>query len=418
MTCVLFSCNSSCESHASSARERQPVETPRTTQLQNESEPIILVHGFAGWGRNDIPGFYYWGGFRDLEAELQSAGYVIHTASIGPFSSNWDRACELYAYIAGGIVDYGEAHSSEFGHERFGPTYPGIYPDWNDDDRIHIISHSMGGQTARLFAHLLRHGDDIERTTSENSCSRLFAGGGQRVRSITTLAGPHNGTTIVNDVTLIDTIMHAAIAALATVIENDLFLDFDLKMGHWGISRIENEPLGAYFRRLRNHDVWSGTLLDFSLYDVSVEGASELNKRVKAEPDIYYFSWSNEATTSGTGRRYLVPELTMLPAFMPSGVYLGLSNYRNEPQIDQTWRENDGVVNTNSMRGPFLDSTDTIIDYDGSPEPGVWNYMGVLSSADHADVLGIPNWRINGTEEIHSILELYLYLCDLAVSLP
>ena len=33
----------------------------------SNSHPIILMHGFMGWGRDEMAGYYYWGGFTDLE---------------------------------------------------------------------------------------------------------------------------------------------------------------------------------------------------------------------------------------------------------------------------------------------------------------------------------------------------------------
>ena len=62
------------------------------------SHPVIFVHGFAGFGRSEMLGYKYWGGFTDLETQLQSryADQLVKTAVVGPFSSNWDRAVELF----------------------------------------------------------------------------------------------------------------------------------------------------------------------------------------------------------------------------------------------------------------------------------------------------------------------------------
>ena len=51
------------------------------------------------------------GGVHDIQEDLKRNGYTVHTAAVGPVSSNWDRACELYAQINGGTVDYGAAHA-------------------------------------------------------------------------------------------------------------------------------------------------------------------------------------------------------------------------------------------------------------------------------------------------------------------
>ena len=40
------------------------------------------------------------------------------------------------------------------------------------------------------------------------------------------------------------------------------------------------------------------------------------------------------------------------------------------------------------MNGPKINSTDRIVEYQGNPERGVWNDMGVLQGWDHFDYLG------------------------------
>ena len=62
--------------------------------------PTILIHGFLGWGPKDnldaiVPYFGMTSG--SLVKYLNGEGYNVYAASTGPFSSAWDRACELYA---------------------------------------------------------------------------------------------------------------------------------------------------------------------------------------------------------------------------------------------------------------------------------------------------------------------------------
>ena len=95
------------------------------TQSGAERYPTIYVHGLMGWGEHDqiyavTP---YWGLTSDLIPYLTGKGYESYAASVGPLSSAWDRACELYAQLTGTTVDYGAAHAAEYGHARYGVTY-------------------------------------------------------------------------------------------------------------------------------------------------------------------------------------------------------------------------------------------------------------------------------------------------------
>ena len=96
---------------------------PELLSASGNHYPIVMVHGLFGWGGTEVLGLNYWGGFSSLRDILNNAGYEVYTPSIGPVASNWDRACELYAYLVGGTVDYGAYHSATNGHAR--PHVPG-----------------------------------------------------------------------------------------------------------------------------------------------------------------------------------------------------------------------------------------------------------------------------------------------------
>src|SRR5699024_75581 len=124
--------------------ESAPEDTP-----PGNDYPIILVHGLAGWGDGEMFGIHYWGGENDVPSFLNDNGHETYTATVGPISSNWDRAIELYYYIKGGTVDYGAAHAEEHGHDRYGRTFEGIYPDWDGENLIHLIGHKIGRASCR-----------------------------------------------------------------------------------------------------------------------------------------------------------------------------------------------------------------------------------------------------------------------------
>ena len=115
-----------------------PAAAADTQQSGAERYPTIYVHGLMGWGEHDqiyavTP---YWGLTSDLMPYLTGKGYESYAASVGPLSSAWDRACELYAQLTGTTVDYGAAHAAEYGHARYGVTYDKpLFEGWSADKR-------------------------------------------------------------------------------------------------------------------------------------------------------------------------------------------------------------------------------------------------------------------------------------------
>ena len=169
--------------------------------LPQNKYPILLVHGFAGWGPDEIMGYKYWGGFYDIEKYLEDKGFTVYTVSIGPVSSNWDRAVELYYQLKGGQLDYGKDHAGEYGiiQQPEGKIYKGLYPEWDAEHPVHLIGHSMGGQTARMLEYLLEnsfYSDSLNTVLEESNLLRKKHSGW--VKSITSISTPHNGTTYVD----------------------------------------------------------------------------------------------------------------------------------------------------------------------------------------------------------------------------
>ncbi len=363
--------------------------------------PLVLVHGFMGWGRDELLGFKYWGGFGDVQETLDQAGHRTYTGVVGPFASNWDRACELYAYIKGGAVDYGQAHAAAHGHARHGRTFPGLYPDWGTVDasgqlrKIHLIGHSQGGQTVRVLTALLERGAPAEiAATPAADRSPLFQGGRSWVHSVTTLAAPHDGTSLVTGLDKLLPFVRRSLlgfAALAGARPNEL--PYDFKLDQWGLQRAPGESLDAYLTRIEHSPIWQSR--DISAWDISPDGARELNRQFPAQPEVYYFSWAASATVPLWPSHHQVPLPTMLPQLWTSALFIGAYTH-DEPgrvKIDASWWENDGLVNTRAMAGPTLDSPDRIVSDRGPPQRGVWNYQGALAGWDHMDLVGIGTLR-------------------------
>jgi len=390
------------------------LETPRPARRANDY-PIILVHGLLGFGRDELFGFKYWGGFADLEEELRKAGYETYTAAVGPVSSGWDRACELYACIKGGGVDYGVAHSMEFGHDRYGRTYPGLYPEWGEVDpatgkvrKVHIIGHSLGGPTGRALIQLLEQGAPVPGQGDHP----LFRGGKSWVCSLTTISSPHDGTTLAYRYDWNQSLIKPAFTFLISISSSSPDLYYDFKLDQWGLCRSPGEDFSSYRDRVVHSDIWVRSK-DTAYWDGCPEGAMELNGWVRAQPSVYYFSWATEATYLDPLSGTQVPEIGV-PGHMAS-IARFIGSYSREDEtdlpIDSSWWQNDGIVNTNSMDGPTLGSTDRIQQFSGIPVAGQWNYMGLLESVDHLDIIGIPTAD-------DDLKHWYLSLADLLASLP
>lgn len=376
--------------------------------------PVILVHGLSGWGPDEGLILRYWGSTNeDYIAELNNAGIEAYAVGVGPFSSNWDRACELYAYIKGGRVDYGKAHSEKYGHARYGKTFPGIYTKWGEEgedgtvNKIHLVGHSMGGQTIRTITQLLKvarqeeidavlgtgaSSEEVQQAVNEDLLSPLFIGGHDLVHSNTSIATPHDGTVLAHGTRAIIPlarkflVMISGLAGLSE--ENNVF---DFKLDQWGLKREPNESYKSYSERVWNSNLWYDTK-DFSIWDLSIQGAKELNEWVKTHDDVYYFSFATEETYDSWITNHQLPEPGMNPLFIPSAFYIGsFTGQVGDVMIDTAWFPNDGLVSVRSAKGPTL-GTDVTIEYVdavvGTPEQGRWNFLGTLDSTDHIDIIG------------------------------
>ena len=64
--------------------------------MKNHSYPYVMIHGFGGYGAQDIHA-HYWGiGPLYLKDHFAEKGVEFYNPSLGPFNSTWDRACILW----------------------------------------------------------------------------------------------------------------------------------------------------------------------------------------------------------------------------------------------------------------------------------------------------------------------------------
>lgn len=499
--------------------QRLPPSLPSSRKI-----PIVLVPGFVGWGSPMLDSFNYFGGFDDLAGDLVKNGWTVIIPQLGPLSSNWERACELYAQLTHGsydqdvwdvTVNYGgrlkgfaqstvatgrrQAYSrtpmsngeSVDGSEKtLDDTEKSCLKDWKWSQRnpVHFVAHSQGGNTVRYLIHLLRHGD----------LHPYFRDAGRDtwVKSLVTLATPHNGSTVTDVFRNIDTTDGLLVRQSITTasFESPQKRAYDPQLDHWGVYRLGNEDFQTMFSRLNKAPDgylyrWFQPDNQFSgLYDNSVIGVDAMNRAInQPSPNVYYFTFSLAATVPTTSLYITtddvlalinsVPPLDklgplLLPITVPAasaaaivvntlGSYLlpaiikrvllrlppdtlqlgppgsqvprgdmfptslifgyemgGYKLTKTQSQIlgvrSVEMQENDGIVNTISMKGP---RGSPIVDVDAKLAaliPGIFYHMGKNNVMDHLDVIGI----IVNAELMPRVKQLYVDIAELLYRLP
>ncbi len=370
----------------------------------NSQPPIILVHGFFGWGRDEMLGYYYWGGSFDLEDYLREQGFTVYTASVGPVSSNWDRAVELYTQIKGGQVDYGNAHSEEFGlvQKPDGKVFEGFYPDWDAEHPVHIIGHSQGGTTARMLEYLLQNSFGNE---DSNLLKTSYDGW---IKSITTISTPHDGTTLAP---IMNNIFPFAqkMAKWLGVVNNNKIIEkfFNLDLEQWGLERKEKEPYSQYMKRIANLPFDKST--NFSAWDLSIEGARDFNSIYTSDDSTYYFSITTTTTHEKKSGNHVPDGGTFWYLWSPAYT---MGRDKNAP--NSKWFENDGVVNTISMAGPTSGrwGAENIVYSPQEYTPGVWQVIANFKKDHHAFI------RPLSFDEIENTKDFFYNHCKTITALP
>jgi len=373
----------------------------------NAEEFIVFVHGLAGFGRDELLGLGYWGfprltGNNFTEWMQQQTGLKAFEASVGPFSSNWDRACELYAQILGRKTDYGKAHAAAFSHNRYGRDFTkdttkwnyyrqgGFFPTWGHTNRVHLIGHSMGGQTMRFLERLLHSGDATEAALTSSggyngdvAMSDLFQTNNDRdwIASFTTIASPLDGSTL-------HTKLDSSGLPLTDYLKNILFIigaasstatwfngatdptvllyDFDMEH-HPEFSTPSSVVTYADFQNWANtifaSSVWNSGYLDLADYDMAPHKMKVFNAAgPRVYPNTRYFAMSTwQTTVCALNWNDQCADLTINPIMSVTANLMGdeddLLGFNSicdkwSDCYGGSWEQNDGLVSKRSSTGP------------------------------------------------------------------
>jgi hypothetical protein len=367
------------------------------------SRHIVFVHGLLGWGPRDLGGLApYWG-----EALARFDGALTpHEAKCGPISSLHDRACEVFAQIAGTRVDYGAAHSRDAGHSRYSRDYSnaGFVPNWSAENPIVAIGHSAGAATCLVLQKLLA--EDFWGLGTSADWIEVVVG----------VAGALNGSTLAYR--FCDARTGRLTGLPSVLVTRGLglvrrFLDlgttplFDLYLDQW-----VGQPDPNFDSTMRALDA-SGFVAgeDNLAYDMTLQGSFKANAGFAPSSSSYYFSFVTGATREsgwfglpfGARTQRPVPTMHLILrdgarhiATRPEFSISPVADWGDGELTLAHWRENDGVVNSISQRYPFLAGArdvggEGVFSREGGFERGKW-YFERLDAAlgqkfDHLDVV-------------------------------
>ncbi|MBP5305222.1 MAG: hypothetical protein J6Z02_05170 [Lachnospiraceae bacterium] len=336
----------------------------------------IYVHGLSGWGSYDTQNDFipYWGlTGGSVIRHMNSLGYESYAASVDPTGSAWDRACELYAQLTGTRVDYGAAHSAAAGHERFGRDFSKepLVKDF-DSSRFVLIGHSFGGATIRLFSEILKNGSEAERAANAPDTSDFFKGGnGDGLVALVTLAAPTNGTTAYD--------MYEDESFDTAAIE----IPSEYEKNSNAVSRGTKPTLDG-------RASW-----DYASFDMHIDNALALNDTITTFDDVYYFAYPYDSTSpDANGKPAPDPSITE-NIFMKGAIIM--SKYSGVTKggfvIDDSWKNNDGLVNTASAGAP-IGAPSASYSESASLNTGVW-YVMPVQRGDHMSPQGGLTKRVN-----------------------
>lgn len=394
--------------------------------------PVILVPGVVGYGEETLIHnvFPYFGlTSTSYEKVIKSMGMECHTPTFEILSGTWDRACELWAQIVGGTVDYGKAHSAKYGHPRFGKTYKkAMIPNLGQLDadgnpvKMTLIAHGFGAPVARLLIELLTNGSDEEKAAAAGEkVSPLFQGGyGAVIHCLVSIAGINDGASIFE---ALEGKFPGAkkIMTKGAIAYDEVKYFFDeadpyfdevnqrLSQHHMRANIVpqEGKKFGkvvfdedAIYRYLNKEDN--------VFFDAGPVGMARLNQKIKSNLDIYYLCISGEVTKDFFNK-FTIPTLKAGITLPIAALIAFYENYLPEaPVVTAKSHANDGIVNTEAAFPPVSDDATAFRSVDRC-QPGVWYQMPV-EERNHFSFMGLFKRPDKYRNEIYDLMKI---VCNL-----
>lgn len=112
------------------------------------------------------------------------------------------------------------------------------------------------------------------------------------VSSITTLASPHNGTHASDELGNEALVRQVVFDVGKAFGRKNSRVDFGL--AQWGLKQKPNESYIDYAKRVQNSKLWKSQ--DNGFYDLTRDGATDLNRKTSLNPNIVYKTYTGEST--------------------------------------------------------------------------------------------------------------------------
>ena len=148
---------------------------------RNNKYPVILVHGFMGYGDEDgVSRFLSGWGFsltKNAVKYLNKNGYETYGPAVGPINNAWDRTCELYARLS--AVDRHPTHQDDEGSARTHDQRVCKYTQCLYQSLLHRVRHMRCGSSVwrRTFTSLIAEQsslDTLHHSRTKSSAQSLF----------------------------------------------------------------------------------------------------------------------------------------------------------------------------------------------------------------------------------------------------
>ncbi|KAI8801564.1 Alpha/Beta hydrolase protein [Cladochytrium replicatum] len=392
-----------------------------------------MIHGILGWAAPILGKIHYYGGLTgNFPQHLRDQGYPVIVPAVGPLSSNWERACELYAQLRGSRVDYGAARAAKFGHARYGRDYTGkasYHVDFGTNPalKVNLIGHSQGGPTMRTLAALFEQGsaEEVAAAAAAGTLANpLFYTNKtfNPVHSAFAITPVLQGTTAESIVSEMAKFV-VDIAQLLVGAGNVLPGLWDWQLTHWGLDHRPGESFVAYIARIfaspwnasKSNAQWDNSILAFR---------DPLTTWIQNSANVYYFSLPARATFDSLLSSNELPYADTSPFLWPTATVMG--RYTNTALFGSdsaAWRSNDGLVPIKSQMSDAAGGYDTWLMRDireksvsvpaTLPRKGKFQYVG---TADHQDHIRILGWL--DVDVLSDMEQLYENIAGLLWSLP